>query len=298
MSVARRIRRVLLVVLALNWAVAVAKLIYGTLIGSVSMVADGFHSLFDGASNIIGLVGISIAARPVDADHPYGHKKFETFTAVGIAMLLFLVAWNLLGSVRDRLLRPAAPAVTTASFVVMVVTMGVNLAVTTYETRRGRQLGSDILASDALHTRSDLLVSTSVIVGLAASRLGYPIVDSLAALVIAGLIAKSGITVVLRSARTLCDGAVLQARQIETLVSGMEGVRACHSVRTRGRADDIYVDLHIWVDPTMTVEEAHDLSHQIEASLKDHIPGISEVMTHVEPAAVSASAVTSDALRI
>lgn len=284
LPVAGQIRRVLLLVLGLNWGVAVAKLVYGKAIGSVSMVADGFHSLFDGASNIVGLVGIWIAARPVDEGHPYGHKKFETFTALGIAMLLFLVAWDLLGSIRDRFLHSTPPEVTAASFVVMILTMATNLAVTTYETRRGRQLGSDILLSDALHTRSDLLVSTSVLISLAASRLGYPIVDPLAALVIAGLIARSGISVVLRSARTLCDAAVLPAREVETLVSAMDGVEACHAVRTRGRPDDIYVDLHIWVDPAMTVEEAHALSHRVEESLKNHIPGISEVITHVEPA--------------
>ncbi len=103
-----RIRRVLVLVLALNWAVALAKIIYGLLSRCESMTADGFHSLSDGTSNIVGLIGIHFACQPKDKDHPYGHKKYETLFSLGIAALLFFVCLNLLKEGVNRIFHPAA----------------------------------------------------------------------------------------------------------------------------------------------------------------------------------------------
>ncbi|MDF2630545.1 MAG: cation diffusion facilitator family transporter, partial [Symbiobacteriaceae bacterium] len=158
----RRVRHILLVILGLNLAVALAKVAYGWLSGSLSMTADGFHSLSDGASNLIGLVGVWIASIPADENHPYGHKKFETFTTVGIAALLLFVGFEVVLGAVQRIGGGAAastPQISAASFVVMLITLAVNIGVYTYEFRVGKKLGSDFLVSDALHTRSDILVS-------------------------------------------------------------------------------------------------------------------------------------------
>ena len=108
----RRIRFILIVILALNWGVAIAKVIFGLFTKCQSMTADGFHSLSDGASNIIGLIGIALSSRPTDEDHPYGHRKYETFFSMGIAALLFLLAMNLMRESFGRFLRPITPEVT------------------------------------------------------------------------------------------------------------------------------------------------------------------------------------------
>lgn len=105
------IRNVLLGILILNWGVALTKLLYGRFIGSASMVADGFHSLSDGASNIIGLIAISISVRPADVNHPYGHKKFESFASIAIALLLFIVSIDILRGAVGRLGKPARATV-------------------------------------------------------------------------------------------------------------------------------------------------------------------------------------------
>ena len=135
------------------------KLVVGYIISSASMVADGFHSFSDAGSNIVGLVGTAMAAKPPDECHPYGHKKFETFTTIGIALLLFVVSINIIKSGITKLADPIAPHVDIYGFIVMFFTIVINIFVIIYETREGKKLSSDILLSDAIHTKSDVYVS-------------------------------------------------------------------------------------------------------------------------------------------
>ena len=280
----KQVRWVLSVILLFNIAVAAAKVVYGYITRSASMTADGYHSLSDGTSNVIGLIGIWLASRPVDEDHPYGHSKFETFTTVGIAALLLFVAFEVVAGVVGRLKNPVAgPEITTASFVVMIVTLAINIFVYAYEVRQGRKLGSDFLVADAYHTRSDILVSASVLGGLIGIRLGLPWLDWALALIIAVLIAKAAWEIIQNSAQVLCDAAVLDPKVLEPLVSQVPGVQDCHMIRSRGRSDSVYLDLHVEVDPKLTVEAAHDLAHVIEDRIKTKMPVVVDVLIHVEP---------------
>jgi len=279
----RQVRRVLWAILVLNAAVAAAKLVYGYATGSLSMTADGFHSISDSASNIIGLLGVWIASHPADANHPYGHKKFETYTTVGIAALLLFVAFEVLSGALGRIRSPQVPDINTASFVVMLVTLAVNVAVYTYEVRVGRKLNSDFLVSDAYHTRSDILVSLAVVGSLIGVKFGLLWLDWVLSVAIAVLIAFSAWEIVRNSAQVLCDAAVLDPQAVIPLVSDIPGINDCHMVRSRGRADAVYVDLHVTVSPAMTVREAHHLADKVEARLKGRLPGVVDVVVHVEP---------------
>ncbi len=279
-----KIRRVLVFVLLLNWLVAFAKLFYGLFTRCQSMTADGFHSLSDGTSNIIGIIGIHLACQPTDKDHPYGHKKYETFFSLGIAFLLFLVCVGLVHESLGRFRNPVIPAINTQSFIIMLITMGVNLWVMNYESKKGRFLKSDILISDSLHTRADILTSLSVIAALIFIKLGYPILDPIVTILIALFIAFAGFEIVRESSRVLCDTAViLDTKKIEDIVLSVKGVRTCHKIRTRGRPDDIYVDLHVQVNPDMHVDNAHKISYAIEDALKNGMPEITDVVIHIEP---------------
>jgi len=279
----KQIKFVLWFVLVLNLTVALAKIMVGYLIRSNSMMADGFHSLADGSSNVIGLVGITAAMQPVDADHPYGHKKYETFSALGIAGLLGVAVLGILHEAFQRLANPVVPEVNPASFLVMLVTLGVNIWVVRYEKKRGEELKSDILISDSYHTGSDIYVSLSVIVTLVAVKFGLYFLDTVASLVIAILIAKAGWEIIKHSSSVLCDQAVLDEDRIVELVMTVEGVKGCHKVRSRGRADDLKVDLHIQVDPAIQIEKAHGISHEVVKTVCREIAGVSDVVVHVEP---------------
>jgi len=278
-----KIRWVLIYVLLLNWGVAAAKLFYGLLTRSASMTADGFHSFSDGSSNIMGLIGIWVASRPIDESHPYGHKKYETLTSVGISILLFLVCFNVVREGVLRFLHPVVPQVNITSFLVMGITLAINIAVMTYEKRAGIVLKSDILISDALHTRADILTSSSVIVTLIGVKFGYPILDPIASLVIAIFIGYAAVDILKESSRILSDAVAIPIEEIEKVVLSMEGVRECHRIRSRGRPDDIHIDLHVLVDREMHLHRAHHLSYAIENKIKRNFQGVTDVVVHMEP---------------
>ena len=231
----RSIRNVLWVVLVLNLAVALAKLVYGIISHSAAMEADGFHSLFDGASNIIGLVGMWFAARPADDDHPYGHSKYETFAAALIGILLIVAGYTVGRGAVDSLLGRGVPTeVTTISFVIMLGTLAVNILVTTWERRAGKRLGSEVLIADASHTLSDVMVSIGVILSLVIVRLGWAQADGIVALIVAVVILRTALGILRGVLHTLGDAARLPADALAATAGGVTGVLGCHAVRTRG----------------------------------------------------------------
>jgi len=280
---AREVRVVLWAVLALNLLVAFPKLFYGLMIGSLGMQADGFHSLFDGVSNVVGLIGLWLASAPPDDEHPYGHKKYETLAAAAIGGMLVATCVYLLWNSYAHWQGAVRPEVTAVSFGVMVATMAINYGVMRWERRKGKELRSEILVADSEHTGSDILTSFSVLAGLAAVRLGYPIMDPIVAVVIAATIAKTAVSVLSETSRSLTDTARLDPEEIRAVVLQNEGVLDCHEIRTRGLPSHIFVDLSVHVSAGMSVADAHALAHGVEHSIKRCFDGVAEVIVHVEP---------------
>lgn len=275
----------LLVVLGLNLAVAAAKLAYGLITRSVAMQADGLHSFFDGTSNVIGLVGMWFASRPADPSHPYGHGKFETFTAAAIALLLGIAGYSVARSAIASLWADEGRTeVTLISFVIMAGTLLVNLSVFVWESRAGRRLGSEVLRADARHTFSDVLVSSGVIVSLILVKFGFDSADGVVALLVAAAIAYTAVSILRGVGRTLGDAARLPAGEIIATARLVEGVLEGHSVRTRGPQSQVSVDLHVVVAPDDTVERGHEIAHEVEGRLRTRFPEISDIIVHVEPA--------------
>lgn len=280
----RSIRRVLWTILLLNLGVAAAKYAWGTISGSASMQADGIHSVFDSAGNVVGLVGISLAARPADAGHPYGHAKFETYASLVIGVLLLLAAFEVGSSAAAKLAAGSYTAeVGPMSFVVMAGTLAVNLGVTVYERRFAKRLKSEVLAADANHTLSDALVSVGVIAGLAAVALGFPMADPIMALVVTAAILATAYDVFKHALATLSDRARIPEGDLRAAALAVSGVRDAHRIRTRGTEGEVYADLHVLVDPSMTVADAHRLADEVEAGVKERFANVIEVLVHIEP---------------
>ena len=277
------VSRVLLRVFFLNLAVAGAKLVFGYTTGAVSMISDGFHSLTDTASNVMGLVGVRVAGKPPDADHPYGHRKYETLAAAAIFVFLLLVVVEVVRNAIGRLRTGEAPEVTAFSFAVMLATLAVNILVVRYESGEGRRLTSELLLADAAHTRSDILTSCTVLVSLTAALLGYPILDAVGALVIAVFIARTGYHIGLETSGILADRVVLGENEIRGVVMTVPEVVGCHQIRTRGSFDHTFLDLHVWFPAEMPLFEAHRLSHVVKDRLLDAFPQIGDAIIHVEP---------------
>ena len=281
----RSIRNVLWMVLLLNLAVALAKLVYGVISHSAAMEADGFHSLFDGASNVIGLVGMWFAGRPADEDHPYGHDKFETFAAALIGILLVFAGYTVGRGAVDSLLGKGLPTdVTSISFAIMLGTLAVNILVTTWERRAGKRLGSEVLVADASHTLSDVLVSIGVIVSLVLVRLGLEIADGVVALLVAAAILRTAWGIMGGVLHTLGDAARLPADEVAGVARTVPGVVGCHAVRTRGPEQRVYVDLHVQVAPETTVQRGHAIAHEVEDALRHTYGQVTDVVVHLEPA--------------
>lgn len=281
---AGRIRGVLWIVLALNLGVALAKLAWGFLSGSAAMQADGIHSLFDGTSNVVGLIGMSLAGRPADRDHPYGHTKYETYASAVIGAMLLLAAYRIGATAIDGIRTGGGDvSVTTTSFVVMIATLSINLFITTWERREGRRAGSEILIADASHTASDALVSVGVIIGLVFVRLGYPLADPIVALLVAAAIVYTAWGVFRQANSTLSDKVRLEPHEVCRVALGVEGVLGCHHVRSRGLEAEILVDLHIQVDANATVAEGHAIAERVERRVCDAFDGVVDVIVHLEP---------------
>ena len=279
----KEIRQILWSVLVLNIAVACAKLGYGIITKSLGMQADGFHSFFDGVSNVIGLVGLWIAAKPADADHPYGHKKFETMAAAGIGgMLIGTCLYVFLKSIQ-AFQHDASPQVTGLSFGVMTFTMIVNVGVAIWERRKGKELQSEILRADSYHTASDVLTSFSVLISLLAIKSGYPVIDPLVAMFIAIVIGWTAFQVIKEVTHSLLDKVRIDPEVIRGVVLKIPNVVDCHTIRTRGTSDHVFVDLSIHVDSNHSLEIAHQLAHEVEKTIKKHFTNVEDVLVHLEP---------------
>jgi cation diffusion facilitator family transporter len=279
----RSISAVLARVLILNLVVAVSKIVLGVATSAVSVLSDGFHSLTDTASNIVALVGVRLSSQPPDEDHPYGHRKFETLASVGILIFLILVLFEVLSAALDGFRTGGTPTVGAISFAVMGVTFLVNLGVVVYERRAGRRLSSEILLADAHHTMSDLMTSATVIAALVGVRLGFNWLDPVAAVIVAVFIGKACLEIFKDTAYVLGDRIVIPEDDIRAVVASVPQVEGCHHIRTRGAADFVFLDLHIWMDPEMRLDEAHRLSHVVKDRLMARFPQIKDAVIHIEP---------------
>ncbi|MFZ6016461.1 MAG: cation diffusion facilitator family transporter [Nitrospirota bacterium] len=277
------IRDVLLYTLLLNVGVATAKIIYGYLTDSIAMTSDGFHSFFDGTSNIIGLIGIWIASHPPDEKHPYGHKKYETLFTIIIAVMIFATCFQILKKVYLSFLEEHKTIVTPTSFAVMLMTMGVNIFVMLYESKKGRQLGSEFLIADAMHTKSDILVSIGVIISLVFTRMGYHLADAIAGIIITFFIARIGYEILKEASDILVDTVCIDTSAIEFVVNSIDGIKGCHNIRTRGTVHATYLDLHVLVDSMTSAEKAHEIVDTVEEKIKNEFPSVVDIIVHIEP---------------
>ena len=277
------IRKVLLITLLLNILVSAAKIFYGYITGSISIFSDGFHSLFDGVSNIVGLIGIYIASHPPDEKHPYGHRKYETVFTIFVGLLMLFTCFEVFRKVYESLTGRHETTVTSASFWVMAVTLIINIFVSVYEKQKGEKLSSEFLIADSRHTKSDIYVSLGVIVSLVFIKLGFPIADPIAGAVVGIFIAKAGIDIIRESTETLVDRTQMDTSIIKEIACSVNGVMECHEIRTRGTRSHVFIDLHILVDPSLSVENAHRIAEAVEKEIKSKISEVVDVVVHIEP---------------
>jgi len=277
------IKKVLVITLLLNILVAGVKIFYGYFIHSVAIISDGYHSLFDSVSNVVGLVGIYLASHPPDDRHPYGHRKYETVFTIFVGILMFITCVEIFKRVYDSLVGKYEAEVTALSFVLMLSTMAVSIFVTTYEKTMGKKLSSEYLIADAQHTKSDIYASIAVIIGLIFVKLGFPIADPIVGAIVGILVARAGVNIIKGSAEVLVDRTQTDTSLIRDMVCSIEGVSGCHDIRTRGTKNHIFIDLHVLVNPALTIQDGHCIADLIEDEIKRRLPEVVDVVVHIEP---------------
>src|SRR5690606_156073 len=246
-----RIRRVLIGILFANLFVVAVKFLVGVASGSLAVFGDAMQSSVDAVNNVVGLAIIGVASKGPDAEHPYGHAKFETLGALLIVAFLSVSIFELLHGSILRLARGAEPLqLTSSTFLLLGATLLVNVAVAVGETRAGRRLGSELLIADAMHTRMDVLITVAVIGGLALTHAGYPWADPVLAIIVALFVGRTGYEIVRRALPTLVDERAYDAATIRTEAEGVAGVHSAYSIRSRIAAPTRFAQLTIAGDGT------------------------------------------------
>ncbi|MBE6488238.1 MAG: cation transporter [Methanosphaera stadtmanae] len=278
----KEVKKVIIVVLVLNILMGAVKVGYGHYSGILSVSADGYESLLDSLANIIALIAVSLSGRPRDINHPYGYHKVETFASILIGMSLIVVSFQIISQAIDKFLHPQVLEVSSVGFIIMIMTLLVNIALSRYEKKKGSELKSDLLMADSDHTKSDVLVTSIVIFGLILVRLNLSYMDSVISILIALLIVKTGYDILKSNFNILLDVNIIPTVDICNLLYEIDGVYNVHNVRTRGTTSNVYVDLHLVVDSDLSIKDAYKISESCKQKLYNSYDEIHDVLINLE----------------
>jgi cation diffusion facilitator family transporter len=284
-SADRRVARVLAVVLFVSVALAICKITFGHLTGLLAIEADGYHSMSDGLTTIVAMIGLVLARRPPDLGHPYGHHKFEVVAACGIGVSLLIGAFMIVehAIAHVALGSHGAGHVDFLVVAMLVLTFVINLAVAAYEDHWGRRLRSVLLSTDARHARADAWVTAGVIVSTVATALGVSAIDVIAATVVSLLIAKSGLEILIKNGRYLVDAALVDPEQIARIAVQVPNVLGAHTIRSRGTPGAVFLDLRLVVPADLRAADVHELTQQVEHALRAEIDTLADVTMYPQP---------------
>lgn len=279
------INKVLWRTLFLNLSACIIKIVLGFVTGILAITADGIHSLGDSLSNVIGLLGIRFTKKQPDEKYPYGYDKFETITTLIITGIIFTTLFTIVKSGIEKLINPQPVFITAATSYMMLVSICINIFVVWYEGRAGKRLQSELLIADSSETKGDIFISLFVLIGSFLMNYDmFPWLDGVITLVIAIFILRIIISIIRSTSKILCDAQVIDPKEIYECVMSMPGAKFCHAIRSHGRKEGCFIDLHLGVECNITVEEAHDvISHRVKETLDKKFTGIRGVNVHIEP---------------
>ena len=285
MSKNKKVLVVLWVTLFLNILVSSIKIIVGLLTGIGSILADGYHSLADASSNIIGLFTMRIAQKPIDQDHAYGHQRYETLATLFIVALLTYLGIEVIFKSIESFQNPAFNRPETMTLFLMIFTFGVNIFVATYENIAGKKLKSTLLVADSKHTLSDIYISAGVLTNLILiTFFDAPLwLDAATSLLVALIIFKTAYGIFKESSHELTDAIAIDPQLITDIVLRNPRAYSIHKIRSRKSGSQVFIDFHVKSDPNMPLVDAHNLSHDLENELRSALGEDLGVIVHVEP---------------
>ena len=281
------LRRASLIALVGNALLAVAKLVVGSLAGSLAVVSDGVDSSTDVAIAVMTLVIAAIIEKPGDKEHPYGHARAETMATTALAFIVFFAGAQLLIGAASSLIKGENPEMpgTIAVWVTIASIIG-KLLLAYSQFAIGKKTGSAMLIANGKNMRGDVVTSASVLVGLGLTYLlGLPVLDRVLALLVSLWIIKNAIEIFREANTELMDGTSDNSpyRSVFEAVEAVPEADNPHRTRLRKLGSRLIVDLDIEVEPTMTVAKAHEISLSVEKAIKLRLPEVYDVIVHIEP---------------
>ncbi|WGS42249.1 cation diffusion facilitator family transporter [Burkholderia sp. JSH-S8] len=278
-------RKSTLVSIVLNVVLATFQIAVGTIAHSQALIADGVHSISDLISDFVVLVANRHSGALPDADHNYGHSRYETVASLFLGGILIAVGIGMLWRAGDRLVHlEDIPPVHVSALVVAVVVLVSKEALFRYMLREARRVRSAMLVANAWHARSDAASSLVVAIGIVGSLAGFRLLDPIAAAIVGFMVARMGWTFGYDALQDLSDRALdeTDTAEIRALLAATPGVRDVHDLRTRKMGDSALVDAHILVDPMISVSEGHYIAETARArALSDR--RVLDALIHVDP---------------
>lgn len=277
--------RTLIVTIVMNAVLTLIKIVIGFIGHSASMISDGVHSLSDIISSIGVLIGFRLSQKPADCSHPYGHEKFEPILSKILSFILCLTGLSIGYSAIETILSNSYSVPGLITIWAALLSIGVKEWMYHYTIYQAKKIESTALAADAWHHRSDSLSSIGALIGIIGARLGFPILDPLAALIITAIILKVSVQIFIEATNQVVDKAASpqMIAQIKDQIQQVNGVLAIDSLKTRIHSNRIYVDLEISVNPTLSLIEAHAIAENVHYQLEQHIHQIKHCTVHVNP---------------
>ena len=270
---------------ALNTVLTVLKITTGLFSGSYALLIDGFHSLSDLATDLMVYVLSHIAHEDADAEHPYGHGRFENFGTLILGSLLIAVAGGIGYSGIERLIVGThQPILGTAALLVAAFSIAINEWIYRFTLKAGEAINSELLIANAWHSRSDSLSSIAVAIGIIGTIAGVVWLDTAAAVFVAGMIGHMGFSLAWSNAKQLVDTALPtdEVNKISAAILQIEGIQSIHSLRTRKSGSMVFVDVHIEVDSRASVSEGHQIGQWVTLKLLQEFPAIEDVTFHID----------------
>ena len=281
--------RVSLVTIIGNVVLSVIKLLAGIIAHSSAMISDAVHSASDVFSTFVVIIGIKLASKKLDKEHPYGHERMECVAAIVLAMVLFITGLgigleavkNIIHGNYGDLQVPGVLALIAA-----IVSIVSKEAMYWYTRYYAKKIDSSALMADAWHHRSDAFSSIGALIGIGASRLGYPVMDSIASLVIFVFIVKAAFDIFKDAIDKMVDHSCDEEteKQIYECVMKNENVLGIDLLQTRVFGNKIYVDVEIQADASYTLQKAHDIAEAVHDDIEESFPKVKHIMVHVNPA--------------
>ncbi len=280
-------RRVALISMAVGAAIAVSKIVVGAQAGSSAVTSDGLEAGGDVLSSAIVYIGLSLAAKPPDSEHPYGHGRYETLAGLAVGAILLLagaaIFWHSMSSLSERTRLPAY------ALYPLFASVGIKIALSVAKFRVGRQISSTALQADAWHDMTDLLSTFVALVSVGLNLLNparFATADHIGGILIGIIIFALSIQVVHRTIDNLLDTMpdpekLAEVRRAALSVRGALGIEKCFARATGLR---YHVDLHLEVDPDLSVRASHEIATLVRGAIKDTLPWVADVLVHVEPA--------------